>query len=85
VRRTRGWQTGEEPELFGDDVLLRPTDIERKSNLQTHRVRVKLINVQTRNKDGKMIAVNTEGIDPIDKAVIEEAKREIRAKYYPQN
>lgn len=47
--------------------------------------RVQLINAHTRNEDMKMLAVNTEGMNPIDKAIIEEAKYKIRAKYYPQN
>jgi hypothetical protein len=34
VRRTRGWPTGEEPELFGDDALSRPPEKERKSKDQ---------------------------------------------------
>jgi hypothetical protein len=40
--------------------------------------RVQLINAQTRNEDMiNMLAVNTEGMDPTDKAIIEEAKCEI--------
>ncbi|GJT15577.1 putative reverse transcriptase domain-containing protein [Tanacetum coccineum] len=38
------------------------------------RARVQLINAQTRNEDMKMFATNTEGMDPINATIIEEAK-----------
>ncbi|GJX39243.1 hypothetical protein Tco_0252546 [Tanacetum coccineum] len=90
ARRSRRRPTGEEPELFGDDVLSRSPDKDRKSkdrgtNMKEIRNEAKawvqLINTQTRNEDMKMLAVNTERMDPIDTAIIEEAKHEIRAKY----
>ena len=45
---------------------------------------VNLIKSKTRNEDLKMLAINTGGMDPLDKHIIEEAKKEIRVKDYLQ-
>nr|GEY47612.1 probable inactive histone-lysine N-methyltransferase SUVR1 [Tanacetum cinerariifolium] len=62
-----------------------PDDLKMEEIRNEARARLQLINAQTRNEDMKMLAINTEGMDPIDKAIIEKVKCEIRAKYYPQN
>jgi Holliday junction resolvasome RuvABC ATP-dependent DNA helicase subunit len=48
------------------------------------RATVNLIKAQTRNEYMKMLAINSKGMDTTDKAIIEEAKCEIRAKYFPK-
>ena len=70
-------------------MLKQQLAIDRESKMEEIRnetkVRVNLIKDQTRNEDMKMLAINNEGMDPTDKAIIEEAKCEIRAKIFPQN
>nr|GEV53355.1 hypothetical protein [Tanacetum cinerariifolium] len=41
------------------------------------RARIELIKPQSRNEDLKMLAINIDVMDPVNKAIIEEAKREI--------
>ncbi|GJS48925.1 hypothetical protein Tco_0599046 [Tanacetum coccineum] len=43
------------------------------------RARVEFLKSQTRSGDLRTLAINTEGMDEIHKAIIEEAKNEIRA------
>ncbi|GJZ28554.1 probable inactive histone-lysine N-methyltransferase SUVR2 [Tanacetum coccineum] len=62
-----------------------PDDLKMEEIRNEARARLQLINAQTRNEDMKMLAISTEGMDPIDKAIIEKVKCEIRAKYYPKN
>ncbi|GKB72394.1 probable inactive histone-lysine N-methyltransferase SUVR2 [Tanacetum coccineum] len=62
-----------------------PDDLKMEEIRNEARARLQLINAQTRNEDMKMLAISTEGMDPMDKAIIEKVKCEIRAKYYPKN
>lgn len=44
--------------------------------------REEFLNAQKRNEDLRTLAISTAWMDPVDAAIIEELKIEIRAKYY---
>ncbi|GKB51001.1 hypothetical protein Tco_0901754 [Tanacetum coccineum] len=122
ARRNRHWVTDEEPELFGDDALPRPPDLQRiaKSQRSSNSIassgsnptmfqkmlqqqyelvrkekmeridrevnsRVALYDSQKVVEDLKVLQMSTDGIDPIDAAIINAQKARIRDLYQPQN
>ncbi|GJU83105.1 hypothetical protein Tco_1285470 [Tanacetum coccineum] len=62
------------------EMMQQQLALDREANMEEigneAREMVNLLKAQTRNEDMKMLAINTEGIDLVDKAIIEEAKRE---------
>ncbi|GKE29122.1 hypothetical protein Tco_1444506 [Tanacetum coccineum] len=122
TRRNRGRVTDEEPELFGDDELLRSPDKQRIAKSQRSSnstassgsnstmfqemiqqqyelnratklerldcetsARVEFINSQKVAKDLKVLQIDTSGMDPVEAAIINAQKTQIRALYQPQN
>nr|GEW54787.1 hypothetical protein [Tanacetum cinerariifolium] len=47
--------------------------------------RVELLQSRTQNENLMTLAINIGEMDPTDMAIIEEAKEEIRPKYFPQS
>ncbi|GKA55691.1 hypothetical protein Tco_0754763 [Tanacetum coccineum] len=90
ARRTRGRVTGEdEPEMFGDDAIPRPSGAPRKSKSQrssasssaTFAARLTVVELQKRNEDLKILTFDTTGMNTYDAAKIEALKEKIRATY----
>nr|GEV72052.1 hypothetical protein [Tanacetum cinerariifolium] len=77
ARRTRGQVTEEDPEMFREDAIPRPSGAPQKTKSQADRLTV--CEIQKRNEDLKILTFDTTEMAPEDAAKIEALKEKARA------